>query len=94
MTDKPPTQKACCSGGPPPRVRKIVVGQAIVGLVGLDDALEQLYLMERKPGPETAAELVEMLALHNYIPPAARPLYEEALLREYADYCSEDGPEE
>jgi hypothetical protein len=93
MTTESPKGKACCSGRSQPRIRQIVVGHAIVGLAGLDDALEQLYRLGREPGPETAQELLEMLATHNYIPPIAYADYKEALLHEYIDYCAEDGTE-
>lgn len=77
------------------RVRQIQIGNVIVGIVGLDDALKQLYLLGRPPGPETAEELLAMIKTRNYVYRGDEPDYKDALLREYIAYVSsEEGRKE
>lgn len=65
------------------RVRQIRIGDVLVGIVGLDDALKQLYSLDREPRPETAAELLALIKARNYVAPGDEEDYREALLREY-----------
>jgi hypothetical protein len=67
-------------------VRQIQIGNVPVGVVGLDDALEQLYRLGRKPGPETAEELLAMIKTRNWVARNSEEDYKEALLREYSAY--------
>ena len=68
------------------RARQIQIGDGIVGIVGLDDALEQLCSLGRVPGPEAAEELLAAAKGRNYVPRGDEERYRAALLREYAAY--------
>ncbi|MBU0494811.1 MAG: hypothetical protein KKA73_27475 [Chloroflexi bacterium] len=74
----------CCGGDV--RVKQIQVGGATVGLLGLEEVLQQLYVMRCPPGPATADELLALIAARNYVPRAAESEYKAALLREYTAY--------
>ena len=77
-------QSGCCGGDA--RVKQIQIGNAVVGLVGLEEALQQLHDLGRPPGPAAAAELLHMIETRNYVPRSARDDYQAALLREYEAY--------
>ncbi|MFZ5766090.1 MAG: thioredoxin family protein [Thermodesulfobacteriota bacterium] len=63
--------------------KKIKIGRATVGLIGLDQALQQALAMEI--GPEEAVDfLFAAISRDNYVPPAAVDLYREALGNEFA----------
>lgn len=77
-------QAACCGGDM--RVKQIQIGNAPVGLVGLDEAFQQMRALRRPPDPATAAELLAMIQTRNYVPRAAAAEYQAALLREYTAF--------
>ena len=85
-------QSGCCGGDV--RVKQIQIGNAIVGLVGLDEAFQQLRALGRPPGPAAAAELLAMIQTRNYVPRSAEGEYKDALLREYTAFwtAGEDIP--
>ncbi len=58
-----------------------------VGLMGLTEIFEQLYVMGRAPDASVQDEIVKMVATRNYVPRAAEALYGVALVREYAAFC-------
>jgi len=66
---------------------QILVGQAMVGVVGLREVMEGLRaegLTADTPG--AGLRLLRAFQEHNYLPAAAFGLYEEALLREFRAY--------
>jgi len=85
MSDLTRRRQAGCGGGDV-RVKQIQVGNAVVGLVGLDEALQQVYALRRPPDPAAAAELLAMIQTRNYVPRAAEGEYQDALLREYTAF--------
>jgi len=76
-------EKPCCAAEALRRVRRIEVGDIVVGLVMLDDVLDDV--IDRGIAGVTAIgdELVRQIKIYNYIPKEAEPLYRAALLREY-----------
>ncbi len=65
-----------------PLQRQLKIGQATIGLVGLDVALNRL--MQENPDRETAIdELFQAVAARNYIPAGMADKYRRALAREY-----------
>lgn len=75
-----------CSCGLRTPVKQIRIGNGIVGLVGLDEILQQLHLLDRPPDAKTADELLAMVKERNYVPPRLIEDYKAALLREYTAY--------
>lgn len=63
--------------------RQILLGEQMVGLWGLRELFDELCAQGRAPGFELTPVLLERVERHNYVFPNARPLFEEALLREY-----------
>lgn len=77
-----------------PLPRTIKIGNAAVGLVGFDRALQEA--LERKMEDEAAVEfLYRAVAGQNYVPESAVGLYKEALAREYRRQRGEEagGPQ-
>lgn len=63
-------------------LRKIKIGRATVGLIGLEQAMQQA--VSRKLSENEATDfLFEVVSRENYIPATARVLYRQALRREY-----------
>ena len=77
-------QASCCGGDQ--RVKQIRIGNAIIGLVGLEEILEQLHTANRHPGHAAADELLSRIKAGNYVSRGDEEDYKEALLREYAAY--------
>jgi NAD-dependent dihydropyrimidine dehydrogenase PreA subunit len=73
--------------------RQILVGQQMVGLLGLKELFDKLHTQGRTPGPDLAPLLLQGVERENYVFPSARPLYEEALLREYRRFCKKQQEE-
>jgi NAD-dependent dihydropyrimidine dehydrogenase PreA subunit len=63
--------------------RQILIGQQMVGLWGLKELFDELRAGGHAPESGLAPLLLEGVERENYVFPNARPLYEEALLREY-----------
>lgn len=66
-----------------PLQRTIKIGNASVGLIGVDTALNHVLQQEKMSEDEVAAYLYSEVKKHNYIPASAGQAYREALLREY-----------
>lgn len=66
--------------------RQILIGEQMVGLWGLKELFQELHAQNRAPEPDLAPVLLQRVERDNYVFPNARPLYEEALLREYRRY--------
>jgi NAD-dependent dihydropyrimidine dehydrogenase PreA subunit len=73
--------------------RQILVGQQTVGLLGLKELFDRLHAQGRTPRPDLASMLLQGVERENYVFPSARPLYEEALLREYRRQCKQQQEE-
>lgn len=66
--------------------RQVLIGEQMVGLLGLDELFAELWAQGQVPTRELAPLLLEGVERTNYVFPRARPLYAEALLREYGRY--------
>jgi NAD-dependent dihydropyrimidine dehydrogenase PreA subunit len=66
--------------------RQILIGEHMVGLLGLKELFDELRAQGHAPEVDLAPLLLEGVERENYVFPNARPLYEEALLREYRRY--------
>ncbi len=66
--------------------RQVLIGEQMVGLLGLRELFDELRAEGRAPEPDLAPLLLAGVERENYVFPNARPLYEEALLREYRRY--------
>lgn len=66
--------------------KMVLIGEKIVGLVGLDEIFEKLYKAKQKPGNQAQRKLFFLAQKENYIPPKQEKVYAEALLREYSLY--------
>ena len=65
----------------------VLIGEKLIGLVGLDEAFEKLYEAKQKPGKQAQKKLLLLAQKENYIPAKQEKVYVEALLREYSLYC-------
>lgn len=79
-------------------IRQVRIGGHTVGLVGLDEVLQDLAESLKGQSPDKIQEiLMQRVAEDNYIPAGARPAYQEALYREWRRYVGEpvkeEGPE-
>jgi small redox-active disulfide protein 2 len=76
-------------------VAQIRVGDHKVGIVGLNEAMEELA-KEFAPGTDekAAQELLNRLKKRNYIPESAQEKYKEAFLREFKRFLGRPDAEE
>ncbi|MCK9296678.1 MAG: thioredoxin family protein [Desulfobulbaceae bacterium] len=63
-------------------LRKIKIGRATVGLIGLEQAMQQA-VSRKLSADEATAFLFAAVSRENYIPATATDLYRQALRREY-----------
>lgn len=65
-----------------PTLRQIMINGRLIGIVGLEDAIEKLMT---SPGTdeEITKILLEEISINNYIPSSAHDTYGKALLREF-----------
>ncbi len=75
-------------------IRMITVGKGKVGMAGLEAVFERLARAGKTPCQELGTELVALAGQQNYVVPAAKAEYAEALVVEYRRYLGEDVPEE
>ncbi len=71
-------------------VKRLRIGGQEVGLVGLDEAFQDLAeSLTGRPRDEVQETLLQRLAQDNYIPSGARKAYAEALFREWQRFVGE-----
>jgi hypothetical protein len=63
-----------------PQQRTIKIGDATVGLIGLERAFQQLRTQGKLQDTEAAEYLLAAIRKHNYIPPGTEESYKHALL--------------
>jgi hypothetical protein len=76
-------EKPCCAAEALRRVRRIEVGEVVVGLTMLDDILADTIALNLSGEIAIGDELMKQVKIYNYIPKGAEPLYRAAILREY-----------
>ena len=69
------------------KTKMVLIGNQLIGLVGLDEIFEELYKSNLKPDEKIKSRLVDSARKENYIPPKQEAVYSESLLREYSLYC-------
>ncbi|KPL02015.1 MAG: hypothetical protein AMJ90_06945 [candidate division Zixibacteria bacterium SM23_73_2] len=67
----------------------ILVDNDFVGIVGLDEIFEDIYLEGEKPEGSFGKKLLSLAKKNNYIPAGGKGQYQEALLREYRNFYEE-----
>jgi hypothetical protein len=70
-------------------VSKIKVGKFSVGIVGLQEAVEEIAQNEFSSDEDIAHHLLQVLKKKNYIPPKSEPEHARAFLREYKKFRGE-----
>ena len=76
-----------CCGKPVARIVKVAGFEA--GLVGLDQALQNVYMSGLKSEEEIKQELLRSIRdFGNYVSPSREEDYRQALLREYKIYVA------
>ena len=70
-------------------VAKIRVGKFTVGIVGLNQAVEQAAQEKFSSDEEIAGHLLQVLKKENYVPPKSETDYARAFLREYKKFKGE-----
>jgi len=76
----------CCVPPMPGRRMLVFPGGSQAGVMGLDEILAAVYAEGRRVSVDTAEEIVERLAVKNYIVPSSRKEYRDLLLQEYRKY--------
>lgn len=76
-------------------IAQIRVGDHSVGIVGLNEAMQELAKeFEGSADEKAAEELLNRLSKRNYIPDAAREIYKNAFRREYRRFLGRPDAEE
>jgi len=81
-------RKSQCCEGARDEIVQLLLGDETIGLVGLNQIFEQLYVLGQAPDASVQHELLKMVAAKNYIPPKAEAKYASGLMREYAKFCA------
>ena len=68
------------------KIKLILVGKDLIGLVGLDEIFQNLYPMKKKPDHFLKQELLIETKKNNYIPKGTEEKYGQALLKEYKSF--------
>ena len=76
----------CCCSTRIVGLRQINVGGRSVGIMGLDETLQEFFKKGKKPEDSTGSELVEELKKLNFIAEGAEEMYKIAFLAEYQRY--------
>lgn len=71
------------------KLNLILVGKDFVGIVGLDEIFEDIYLKGKKSESPLRKKLLSLAKKNNYIPAGAKGQYQESLLREYRNFYEE-----
>ncbi len=77
-----------------PIQRTIKIGNASVGLIGIDTALNYVIQQKDISEDEAVTYVYKEVAKHNYIPANAEQTYRKALLREYKKLRGEEVDQE
>lgn len=74
----------CCASDPGKAVRKLGLPDGLqVGIVNLDNILEEVAALNFADAETIKAELLERVAKENYVPSCAASEYSTALFKEY-----------
>lgn len=81
-------RKSQCGCRQSDEIVQLLLGDETIGLIGLNQIFEQLYILGRVPDASIQDELLKMVAAMNYVPPKAEAEYATALLHEYRKFCA------
>lgn len=81
---------AYCYGPSTPGLRMLsLAGSFKVGVIGLDDILEDLYREGKGLNMDTVSEIVKRLENRNFIARGIQEKYEDAALSEFKKFCEQ-----
>jgi NAD-dependent dihydropyrimidine dehydrogenase PreA subunit len=66
------------------KTEMVLIGNQLIGLIGLDEIFEELYQKDQQPNDSLQNKLLSLAREDNYIPSKQERIYSEALLREYS----------
>ena len=81
---------ANCCDPKAPKVNMIKLDNGMVGVLGLEQVMAGVHLMEPLSKEDAMTELVKRAALNNYIPGSVKEKYAEALYGEYVKKFNRD----
>ncbi len=88
MADPNAPPGSCCCTPPTPGLRILTFPDGVqAGVFGLDETFAEVYSEGMLVTPDTASEIVERLAVRNYIAPSVRQRYCDLLIGEYEKYA-------
>ena len=76
-------QKPCCATAATSKVKKLKIGNSLVGLSHLDSIIEEISGMEFHDDREIKQELLTRIKVYNYVSAGSEGDYEKALWNEY-----------
>jgi len=85
MSDKDGDYCQVCGGISPAKIKtkRIIIGDAEIGINGLDEIINEVRAMDLGDDALIAAELLKRARKLNYVPTKRSAEYGEALLKEY-----------
>lgn len=79
---------AGCCDPRTPKPKMLKIGNGIIGIMGLEGAMEEVFLLGPLTDDQLAAELLSRLKKNNYIPDSARDIYAKAFIAEYKNFVA------
>lgn len=82
--------ESCCGGDRDDITQVDIRGDGVtVGIVGLTQVFEQLYVTGLPPDDSLGDRILAMVKVQNYVPRPAEGAYKAALLRAYATFWAQ-----
>lgn len=78
----------CCSASLQGLRKLTLPNGAQVGIIGLDEVMEELFSEERAADESIALEMIQRLNKKNYFSPSSQKIYEDLFTFEYISFCS------
>ncbi len=89
MSDPDKPLGACCCVPPAAGLRVLTFPDGTkAGVFGIDEAFAAVYAQGRQADSDTAEQIVDQLAVKNYIAPTVRERYIELIVGEYETYVN------
>jgi uncharacterized metal-binding protein len=89
-SDETPVGTCSCGSGLP--VTRVPIDGRTVELLALPLIFKQFFESGGRPDDAASAgKLFETVKVYNEVPPGAEPVYREAILLEYRDFCAREG---
>ncbi|MDH4122478.1 MAG: hypothetical protein OEV21_00085 [Thermoplasmata archaeon] len=74
---------SCCCNGAKNGIKRIKVGNQMVGIVGYDFIIGAAKEVGDAPEAEIKAAILEAMRVHNYVPKSVEKEYVEGMWQEY-----------